>query len=92
MYDWSLEEFHGWYDLVVTVEEDPTFEYRSGHIETGRESISDPAIGGLVTLKVPVYSEAMRACRRGRWSSRGGHQSPSGVAEDGSQLGLRVNF
>jgi phospholipase C len=53
--DWSLEEFRGWYDLVITVEQDPTFQYRfAGHIETGRESISDPAMGGLVTLKVPV--------------------------------------
>jgi phospholipase C len=55
VYDWSLEEFRGWYDLVIKVEQDPTFEYRfAGHIETGRESISDPAMGGLVTLKVPV--------------------------------------
>jgi phospholipase C len=54
-FDWSLEEFQGWYDLVITVEQDPTFHYRfAGHIETGRESISDPAMGGLVTLKVPV--------------------------------------
>ncbi|MHB8817179.1 MAG: phospholipase domain-containing protein, partial [Steroidobacteraceae bacterium] len=55
VYDWSLEQFQGWYDLVITVEQDPTFKYRfAGHIETGRESISDPAMGGLVTLKVPV--------------------------------------
>ena len=55
VYDWSLEEFQGWYDLVITVEQDPTFEYRfAGHVETGRESISDPAMGGVVTLKVPV--------------------------------------
>ena len=55
VFDWSLEQFQGWYDLVITVEQDPTFHYRfAGHIETGRESISDPAMGGLVTLKVPV--------------------------------------
>jgi phospholipase C len=55
VYDWSLEEFKGWYDLVVTVEEDPTFQYRfAGHIENGRDSISDPAMGGVVALKVPV--------------------------------------
>jgi phospholipase C len=49
---WSLHQFHGWYDLIVTVAEDPTFEYRlAGHIETGRHSFSDPALGGLVTLK-----------------------------------------
>jgi phospholipase C len=48
----SLEEFHGWYDLIVTVAGDPTFKYRlAGHVETGRDSFSDPALGGLVTLK-----------------------------------------
>jgi phospholipase C len=48
----SLERFHGWYDFVVTVAEDPSFEYRlAGHVETGRDSSSDPAMGGLVTLK-----------------------------------------
>jgi len=48
----SLERFHGWYDVVVTVAEDPSFERRlAGHVETGRDSASDPAMGGLVTLK-----------------------------------------
>ncbi|WP_315764765.1 MULTISPECIES: phosphocholine-specific phospholipase C [unclassified Bradyrhizobium] len=47
-----LERFHGWYDLVVTVAEDPHFEYRlTGHVETGRDSKSDPAMGGLLALK-----------------------------------------
>jgi phospholipase C len=48
----SLDAFHGWYDLVVTVSEDADFKYRlAGHIETGRDSFSDPAMGGLVKLK-----------------------------------------
>jgi len=48
----SLDQFHGWYDLVVTVAGDPTFGYRlAGHVETGEDSFSDPALGGLVTLK-----------------------------------------
>lgn len=48
----ELEEFGGWYDLIVTVAGDPTFNYRlAGHVETGRDSISDPALGGVVTLK-----------------------------------------
>ena len=48
----SLNRFHGWYDVVVTVAEDRSFQYRlAGHVETGRDSISDPAMGGLVTLK-----------------------------------------
>jgi phospholipase C len=50
--EWSLKAFHGWYDLVVTVEQDASFERRlAGHLETGRDSYSDPALGGLVTLK-----------------------------------------
>jgi phospholipase C len=48
----SLDEFHGWYDLIVTVAGDSTFKYRlAGHVETGKDSFSDPALGGLVTLK-----------------------------------------
>jgi phospholipase C len=51
-FDWSLDRFHGWYDLVVTVAEDPSFSFRlAGHVETGRDGWSDPAMGGLVTLK-----------------------------------------
>ena len=47
----KLERFHGWYDWVVTVVGDPTFKYRlAGHVETGRDSISDPAMGGVVTV------------------------------------------
>jgi phospholipase C len=48
----SLEQFHSWYDLIITVAGDPTFEYRlAGHVETGNDSFSDPALGGIVTLK-----------------------------------------
>ena len=50
--DLSLGEFYGWYDVIITVAEDPTFQYRlAGHVETGQDSFSDPAMGGLVTLK-----------------------------------------
>jgi phospholipase C len=50
--DLSLQKFYGWYDLIITVRGDPSFNYRlAGHIETGDESISDPALGGLVALK-----------------------------------------
>lgn len=49
--DWSLHKFHGWYDLIVRVTGDTAYECRlAGHVETGRDSITDPAIGGL-TLK-----------------------------------------
>ncbi|MDX3236872.1 phospholipase C, phosphocholine-specific [Streptomyces sp. ME03-5709C] len=38
---------HGWYDLSVTSDHDGGFERRlAGHVETGRDSTSDPAIGG----------------------------------------------
>jgi phospholipase C len=48
----SLDQSHGWYDLIVTVAGDPSFEYRlAGHVETGKDSFSDPVIGGLVTRK-----------------------------------------
>lgn len=47
----SLQKFYGWYDFVVTAADDPTFEYRlAGHVETNRDSISDPAMGGMLKL------------------------------------------
>ncbi|MFB9840222.1 phospholipase domain-containing protein [Actinoallomurus acaciae] len=37
---------HGWYDLTVTSDQDRTFLRRlAGHVETGRPSASDPALG-----------------------------------------------
>ncbi|MDD2722884.1 MAG: phospholipase C, phosphocholine-specific [Methylovulum sp.] len=45
---WKLLRFLGWYDLVITVEGDTGFEYRlAGHVETGKDSYSDPIMGGL---------------------------------------------
>jgi phospholipase C len=47
--DCSLDDSHGWYDLIVQIEGNNTFEYRlAGHVETGRDSFSDPALGGVV--------------------------------------------
>jgi phospholipase C len=46
---WSLAHTRGWYDLVITVDGDPAFEHCiAGHVENGEDSISDPAMGGLV--------------------------------------------
>ena len=43
---WTLDDSHGWYDLTVEVESDSTFKRQlAGHVETGSDSISDPAIG-----------------------------------------------
>jgi phospholipase C len=37
---------HGWYDVSVTSDQDETFLRRlAGHVETGRPSTSDPALG-----------------------------------------------
>jgi phospholipase C len=47
--EFSLERTRGWYDLTVTVQGDPQFEYRyAGHLEDGEPSISDPGMGGLI--------------------------------------------
>jgi phospholipase C len=43
---WSVRNRAGWYDLSVSVEQDAVFLRRfAGHLETGRPSSSDPAIG-----------------------------------------------
>ena len=42
----ELNSTHGWYDFVVEVAQDPSFRYEiAGHLETGNESRTDPAIG-----------------------------------------------
>jgi phospholipase C len=42
----SVEEFHGWYDFTIDTESDPSFQRRlAGHLETGFDSMTDPAIG-----------------------------------------------
>jgi phospholipase C len=46
--NWPLFDFYGWYDLVITVDDDNSFEYRiAGHVENGKDSYSDPIMGGL---------------------------------------------
>ena len=43
---WRLGASHGWYDLTIHVDNDRGFQQRlAGHIETGRDSASDPGIG-----------------------------------------------
>ncbi len=42
---WYLDRSHGWYDLTVTTESDSSFQYQfAGHVETGSDSVTDPAI------------------------------------------------
>jgi phospholipase C len=43
---WSLDASFGWYDFTIEAEGDPSFARRlAGHVETGNDSMSDPAIG-----------------------------------------------
>jgi len=43
---WRLDPAAPWYDLAVTIDDDPAFlRQLAGHLETGRPSLSDPAIG-----------------------------------------------
>jgi phospholipase C len=42
----TLERSFGWYDLTIEVDADPSFSCQlAGHLETGRDSASDPALG-----------------------------------------------
>jgi phospholipase C len=42
----DLRNSHGWYDLTVTIGSGKTPLWRlAGHVETGRDSVSDPALG-----------------------------------------------
>ena len=44
-----LEESFGWYDLTVRVDSDARFQRQmAGHLETGKHSVTDPAMGGGV--------------------------------------------
>jgi phospholipase C len=46
---WTLTRFGGWYDFIITAEYDELFTCQvAGHLETGDDSISDPAMGGLL--------------------------------------------
>ena len=43
---WPLERSYGWYDLTVEVDSDSSFKWQlAGHVETGSDSVTDPAIG-----------------------------------------------
>jgi phospholipase C len=42
----ALEASFGWYDLAIEVDSDKQFSRRfAGHLETGRDSMTDPAMG-----------------------------------------------
>jgi phospholipase C len=44
--DWTLGATAGWYDIMITVDADADFAWRlAGHVENGRDSLTDPGIG-----------------------------------------------
>src|SRR5262249_31695654 len=43
-----LKSLYCWYDLVVRVTGDASFvQHIAGHLETGKDSATDPALGGV---------------------------------------------
>jgi phospholipase C len=43
---WTLEESSCWYELVVEIDADARFQrHIAGHVETGLDSVTDPAMG-----------------------------------------------
>jgi phospholipase C len=43
---WAIEDSGFWYDFAVTCDADPAYYRRfAGRVETGRHSVSDPAMG-----------------------------------------------
>ena len=47
---YSLAKFYGWYDITIETEVDPKFQARfAGHLETGEDSMTDPALDGSLT-------------------------------------------
>lgn len=45
----NLQKSHHWYDFSVKISNDPNFErHYAGHVETGKESFTDPLMGGVI--------------------------------------------
>jgi phospholipase C len=45
----ALDRSFSWYDFLITADASPSFARRlAGHVETGRDSVSDPAIGAAI--------------------------------------------
>jgi phospholipase C len=47
---WPLNKTYGWYDFIIEVDSDSTFQQRiAGHVETGEDSMTDPAIASVTS-------------------------------------------
>ncbi len=45
----DLGKSHNWYDIKITVEGESAFEWQyAGHVETGKESLTDPKMGNML--------------------------------------------
>jgi phospholipase C len=44
---WNVQRFHGWHDLTVHLPGGATQQF-AGHLENGRDTITDPLMGGLL--------------------------------------------
>ena len=54
---WSLQNYFGWYSVVLSVQSDPNFQQRfAGHLETGQPSRTDPQIGSVKTQVVDEFA------------------------------------
>jgi phospholipase C len=43
--DFRLASTTNWYDVLITVDADPSFAWElAGHIENGKDSLTDPGI------------------------------------------------
>jgi phospholipase C len=52
---WPLARTAGWYDIILRSEDAPQWLRRfAGHVEDGRASIADPAMGGTALLRHSV--------------------------------------
>ncbi|WP_374574262.1 phosphocholine-specific phospholipase C [Phenylobacterium sp.] len=52
---WKLAATGGWYDLAVTLDGEPGYLRRlAGRLETGKDSISDPAMAGAALMRRPI--------------------------------------
>jgi phospholipase C len=46
----NLSKSHNWYDFSIRIKGMDNFERRyAGHVETGKDSFTDPAMGGIIT-------------------------------------------
>jgi phospholipase C len=55
-----LERSYGWYDFRITTGSDSSFQHRlAGHLETGRDSMSDPAIGTVQPLAQARHNQTV---------------------------------